>query len=409
MTFNTNQRRGGLLLCALVVAATVFYAKDNYALDKNALDKNTKENDETLRINSTMARIGNTLTELFPVILNEVRFDDPENKKVIDDDIERIVSLIKTAGPHFDQRSKPSQISYDILLENLQESQRAIHVGNRNYAHNLLIEVVSICTSCHTQDSKQRTLFHGKSRDAFTSDFEYAEFNFLTRNYETAIQYYDRYLNSPYSLKPERVILTSVKKLLTIYAQVLNDPGRGAEHFKKLVQSGHLPPLVEKNVKEWIKGLDQLQANQASKVEDPTFEELDKYVHQYLGPLDAPGSAIVPTKKQKVYHLWLQGLLYRYFSSNPSPQTVPLLLYWLSINDRATNYSFYYSLADLYLKECMLKHTQHYMAKQCFDEYNEYITFSYSGSLGTQIPEDEQRELKRLRDIVYGGKSPKAK
>jgi hypothetical protein len=29
--------------------------------------------------------------------------------------------------------------------------------------------------------------------------------------------------------------------------------------------------------------------------------------------------------------------------------------------------------------------------------------------MGTQIPEDEQRELKRLRDIVYGGKSPKAK
>jgi hypothetical protein len=398
MRINTNLRPGGILLCVLLLTTTASYAKDDFAKDK----------DETQHINSTMTQIGNTVTELFPVILNETSFNNPENEKAIDNDIERIVSLIKTAGPHFNQGSKPSQISYDILLENLQESQRAIQVGNRNYAQNLLTEVVSICTSCHTQDSKQRTLFHGKGRDAFTSDFEYAEYNFLTRNYETAIQYYDRYLNSPYSLKPERVILTSVKKLLTIYAQVLNDPGRGAAHFKKLVQSGHLPPLVKKNTQEWIKGLEQLQANQASKVTDPTFEELDKYVHQYLGPLDAPGSAIVPTKKQKVYHLWLQGLLYRYFSSNPSPQTVPLLLYWLSINDRATNYSFYYSLADLYLKECMLKHTQNYMAKQCFDEYNEYITFSYSGSMGTQIPEDEQRELKRLRDIVYGGKSSKA-
>ncbi|MCG6970256.1 MAG: hypothetical protein LJE85_10860 [Gammaproteobacteria bacterium] len=366
------------------------------------------DSDQTLRLNATMTQLGNTISGLFPVFLNEISFDNPENEKIIDEGIERIVSLIKTAGPHFNQRSKPSQISYDILAENLRETQRAIQAGNRHYAQNLLIEVVSICTSCHTQDDKQRTLFHGKRRDAFSSDFEYAEFNFLTRNYETAIDYYDRYLKSPYSLKPERVILTSVKKLLTIYAQVLNEPGRGAAHFNKLIQSGRLPPLVEKNVTEWIKGLEQLQADQASKVTDPSFEELDKYVHQYLGPLNSPGSAIVPTKKQKVYHLWLQGLLYRYFSSEPSPQTVPLLLYWLSINDRATNYSFYYSLADLYLKECMLKHTENYMAKQCFDEYNEYITFSYSGSLGTEIPEEEQRELKRLRDIVYGGKSPKS-
>ncbi|KPJ92168.1 MAG: hypothetical protein AMJ53_09895 [Gammaproteobacteria bacterium SG8_11] len=361
-----------------------------------------KDNDQ-MALNATMTQIGNTITDLFPIFLNEISFNNPENEQTINDGVERIVSSIKTAEAHFNQRSKPSQISYDVLYENLQETQRAMQAGNKHYAQNLLIEVVSICTSCHTQDDKQRTLFRGKGRQAFTSDFEYAEFNFLTRNYEAAIEYYDRYLKSPYSLKPERIIFTSAKKLLTIYTQVLNEPGRGAAHFKKLLKSDYLTPLVEKNVKEWIKGLEELQANQASEVKEVTFEELDKYVHQYLGPLDSPGSAIVPTKKQKVYHLWLQGQLYRYFSSNPSVETVPLLLYWLSINDRATNYSFYYSLADLYLKECMLKHTQHYMAKQCFDEYNEYVTFSYSGSLGTEIPEEEQRELKRLRDLVYGG------
>jgi hypothetical protein len=341
---------------------------------------------------------------LFPIFLNEISFNNPENEKIISDGVDRIVSLIQKAGPHFTQRSKPSQISYDILYENVLETQRAMQVGNKHYAQNLLSEVVSICTSCHTQDDKQRTLFRGKGREAFTSDFEFAEFNFLTRNYEAAIVYYDRYLKSPYALKPERLIFTSAKKLLTTYVQVLNDPDRGVAHFRKLVKGGHLTPLVEKNAKEWIKGLEELQTNRASQVKDVTFDELDKYVHQYLGPLDSPGSAVVPTKKQKVYHLWLQGLLYRYFSSNPPPETVPLLLYWLSINDRATNYSFYYSMADLYLKECMLKYTQHYMAKQCFDEYNEYITFSYSGSLGTEIPEEERRELKQLRDIVYGGK-----
>lgn len=366
-----------------------------------------EDSSKDLSLNTTMTQIGNTITDLFPLFLNEIAFDNPENEVFINESVQRIVTLIQSAGPHFEQRSKPTQISYEILYDNLLESQRAMEAGNKHYAQNLLTEVVSICTSCHTQDDKQRTLFRGKDRDAFASDFEYAEYNFLTRNYETAIQYYDRYLKSPYSMKPERIIFTSAKKLLTIYTQVLNEPGRGVTHFKKLVQADDLPPLVEKNAQEWIKGLEELQANQAAQVKAPTFEELEKYVHQYLGPLDAPGSAIVPTRKQKVYHLWLQGLLYRYFSSNPSQEAIPTLLYWLAINDRATNYSFYYSLADLYLKECMLKHTQSSMAKQCFDEYNEYIKFSYSGSLGTEIPEDVQLELKKLRSVVYGGK-PKA-
>ena len=363
-----------------------------------------EDSSKDLSLNTTMTQIGNTITDLFPLFLNEIAFDNPENEAFINESVQRIVTLIQTAGPHFEQRSKPTQISYEILYENLLESQRAMEAGNRHYAQNLLNEVVSICTSCHTQDDKQRTLFRGKDRDAFASDFEYAEYNFLTRNYETAIHYYDRYLKSPYSMKPERIVFASAKKLLTIYTQVLNEPGRGVEHFKKLVQDEDLPPLVKKNAREWIAGLEELQANQASQVKSPTFEELEKYVHQYLGPLDAPGSAIVPTRKQKVYHLWLQGLLYRYFSSSPSRETIPTLLYWLAINDRATNYSFYYSLADLYLKECMLKHTQSSMAKQCFDEYNEYIKFSYSGSLGTDIPEDVQLELRKLRSAVYGGK-----
>lgn len=365
------------------------------------------KSDPPLQLNATMTQIGNIITDLFPVILNEISFNNPENQDLIQEDVNRIVSLIKTAGPHFEQRSRTSQISYDILYQNLEKTRRAMEAGNSHYAQKLLNEVVSICTSCHIQDDKQRTLFRGKDREAFTSDFEYAEFNFLTRNYKTALIYYDRYLNSPYSLKPERIIFTAAKKLLTIYCEVLNQPGAGAAHFKKLVASGKLTPLVEKNAKEWIKGLEELEANKASVVQEVTFKELDGYVHQYLGPLDSPASAVVPTKKQKVYHLWLQGLLYRYFADNPPAETVPLLLYWLSINDRATSYSFYYSLADLYLKECMLKHTEHYMAKQCFDEYNEYVTFSYSGSLGTDIPQDVQKELKYLRDVVYGGKPQK--
>ncbi len=357
-----------------------------------------------MRINLAMKKAGDTMLELFPIILNQARFNNVENEDNIKTGVNEIITSLGQAEPHFTQRAQTNQISYDILIEHLKESQQAINAGNKVYAQNMLQEVAYICASCHTQDDKSRTLFHGKNRDAFSSDYEYAEFNFLTRNYGLALDYYDRHLNSAYALKPERTILDTTKKILTIYAQIYNQPGKGARHLEKYVNNDKLPHLVKSKVVEWIKGLDELEANGAARVDKVSFEQLESYVHKYLGPLDKPGAAMVPTKKEIVYHLWLQGLLYKYYSANPPEQEVAKLLYWLAINDRATHYSFYYSLADLYLKECMLKHTGHNFAKMCFDEYKEYTTFSYSGSQGTAIPEEIQKELTTLRDIVYGAK-----
>ncbi|WP_455202270.1 hypothetical protein, partial [Kaarinaea lacus] len=71
------------------------------------------------------------------------------------------------------------------------------------------------------------------------------------------------------------------------------------------------------------------------------------------------------------------------------------------IIDRSINYSFYYSLADMYLKECMLQYTSHPYAKKCYEEYESYIVFSYSGSRGTDIPDDVAQELKALKVRVF--------
>jgi hypothetical protein len=358
-----------------------------------------------LSVNKTMKQIGETMTELFPIILNETKFQKPDNEDKINKDVDKIVQLIQSAEPHFKRRSKTNQISYTVLVEHLTDARKAMTRGNTRYAQHILKDTVTVCTACHTQDRQQRTLFSGAKRNAFSNDFEYAEFNFLTRNYDLALQYYDRYITSQASLKPEAMLLSSARKILTIYTQIYNRPGDAVGQFEKYLQGERLTPFVKASVSEWIKGLKQLEANNATEVKDLTFSELEKYVHRYLGPLDNPGAAVVPTKKERVYHVWLQGLLYRYLFDDPPEEVMPKLLYWLAINDRATSYSFYYSLADLYLKECMLNHTSHYYAKKCFEEYNEYVVFSFSGSAGTDIPEDRQAELDRFRDIVYGRKS----
>ena len=163
--------------------------------------------------------------------------------------------------------------------------------------------------------------------------------------------------------------------------------------------------MALRTLEQWELGLKQLETHNRPDPSKLSFEQLETYVHKYLGPLSRAGETLVPTKSEKVFHVWLQGLLYKYLNNNPHTDQAPKLLYWLALNARVTNYSYYYSLADLYLKECMLSHTQHPYAKKCYDEYREAVEFSYSGSLGTHIPEELQQELKQLRTKIYGKSS----
>lgn len=386
-----------LPVIAPILIITVFFC---YLISVPASAGNAEKPE--FEINTTMLAIGKNMAKLFPVLFRDDEFKALENKKLIQDSIDNILALFENAGPHFQSRTITFKTSFEVLEEHLRETRKAFEGGNSGYAQQLLKEAVSICTSCHTQDKKERTLFKETSRKSFTRDFEYAEFSFMTRNYGDAIKYYDNFLASPHEKATENEMLTALKRELTIFAQVYNDPGQGADHLREHLSKDKLTPYVQRNVTEWIKGLRELEGSNVFIENAKDFASLEALVHEYLGPMDNPGTTAIPSKKEVVFHVWLRGLLYTYLNKNPTQDEIPKILYWLSMNDRATNYSYYYSLADLYLQECMLIFTKHPYAKKCYEEYKEYIEFSYSGSLGTEIPDDLKKELETLHRKVYG-------
>jgi len=351
-------------------------------------------------VNPIMAQIGQTMDQMFPILFDDNKFSTPENKKYIANAIQKLQELFKTAKPHFDSKSLTYRISFDVIDKQLSDATTAMKYNNENYARNILKDFVSVCTSCHTQDSKLRTLFSGTTRAHFSNNLQFAEFNYMTRNYPTAIKSYDIYVKNNKDLS-EADLLTIMKRILTIYVQVYNRPEDAITELKKFKSYPHHTPFSAKNLEEWLVGLHDLVEQKVSKIKLTDFKQLKAQVYKILGPLDEPGSAEFPSKKEKVARVWLRGQLYHYLNTSPPKDEIPEILYWLAIVDRSINYSFYYSLADMYLKECMLQYTSHPFAKKCYDEYESYVTFSYSGSRGTDIPEDIQQELKALKVRVY--------
>ncbi len=354
-----------------------------------------------LTINQDMTKIGQTMTDLLPIIVNNKRFSLPSNQELIGKDIDRLIDLFAKVGPHFDAKSITYRVSYDVMFKHLQTTQSAHRTHNLVYTQALLRELVSICTSCHTQDNQSRTLFLGATRDTFDSDYHYAEFNYLTRNYPIAIEYYKRYLQAPRAEISEEKVLDTLRNLLIMQVQINQDPADALSTLTPYADSPKLSAYSRQTLHEWITGLYQLKKQPLPTKQQVSFKTIETLVHKYLGSLAEAGSSTIPEKPKQVLYIALRGLIYYELAQHPTEAQTPQLLYWLAVVDRSTRNSFYYSLSDLYLKECIVNYSKFPVAKNCYDEYEDYMLFSYSGSQGTSLPTDIQQEMDRLRKVVY--------
>ena len=173
----------------------------------------------TTSINEVMVEIGQTVENLFPILFDGQDIDDPSIQKQLGDTTQKISALFKRAKPHFDTKSPTYRISFKVINAQLADARIALKYKNYKHAKNIYKNFVSICSSCHTQDAKLRTLFNDTGRKAFANDLQFAEFNYMTRNYDQALSYYMKYLQNTGNIS-EADLLTTMKRILFTAAVV---------------------------------------------------------------------------------------------------------------------------------------------------------------------------------------------
>ncbi len=354
--------------------------------------------DPNLGLNQTMLRIGQTMETLFPLIVAHRPLDDKE-KQSLRESVASLQLLFAQVQPHMRARSETYQISYEYMQERLRNINKTLQSADLTDARSQLYELGSICSSCHTQDSRGRTLFPGAQRSRFDDDYSYAEFNFITRNYEEALRYFDAYLRSP-ARKTEYEIILPLQRIITMQLQVRNDPAALVKSLRAYLSLPQHTRETREHLQGWIGGLESMAAaNAAGEVDD--FSALERQVNRVLAePLRERG-AMYATPQQEVERVWLRGQLYRYLSRHYKRPEMPKLLYWLALSDRAIGYNFYFSLADLYLKDCITHYAEYPYARLCYQEYEAYLEHIYTGAAGEFMPDDVRDELTRLRQALH--------
>jgi hypothetical protein len=231
----------------------------------------------------------------------------------------------------------------------------------------------------------------------------------MTRQYQDAKRYYLSSLQTAQARYDHQTIST-LDRLLVIAIDIDKQPAEFRQWLSQFsnqlkqqasqAENSALNPLL-RDIEYWIKGIDNKQSTLLiSNLDHNKAKKLIKeHVLQYQG---TKGPVIINEEKRPFY-IWLRGQLHRLAYQENQLQAQDdraELLYWLAICDRVLEYQFQYSLSELYLKECIVGYPGSKYARQCYNELERDMVFSYSGSSGTHIPEDVKNSLETLKQSL---------
>lgn len=358
-----------------------------------------------------------SFVELVPYLRDHQALESQAVRESIIKNLESLKETFNKAG-HIGALSTPNYSpSLDSLQEHLDETIRAVRAENTSFASKRLQATMSLCISCHAQlpASAAGNFSSGLSdvtRQRFATDFDYAEFLFMKRNYRRGARYYERAIFDSldqlkrYSSDPaqvdlyqlERQLRLALRKMLTLYTKIEFHPARGVTFFNRVLNHQGLSAMTKRNIEVWIAELQKWQ-NKKINVRLNSPESVDQFIDQYLTPLSFT-ERVSRDARNDVLFLTASGILTKYLSHDIDSDISAKALYWLSVVERKLDHQFFFSLSDLYLKECISRFSSSAFARKCFEEYREQIVYGHTGSSGTHIPAQEQAELRRLESLL---------
>ena len=314
-----------------------------------------------------------------------------------------IANSFKTAR-HVEFFQKPGfRPSLMTINQHIDETIQSIQSHNYTFAQSRLKAIAALCVSCHSQLSESvskhafGSAISSEKRERFPSDFAYANYLFLVRRFGESSRYFEQTIKTHLEKAPSEdlalnhEINSSLRRVLSIYTKITFNPDKAENFLKGYQDQKNMNPLMKTTITEWIRALDKWK-----KFDPRNMGSISKFIKNKLVPLESNKEKL-SSGESDIAYLIASGVLSKYLTENPRSQLTPEILYWLSITERRLSNTYFFSLSDLYLKDCITLYPKNSFAKKCYQEYEDNITFGFSGSAGTDIPKEEKQELERLK------------
>jgi tetratricopeptide (TPR) repeat protein len=339
-----------------------------------------------------MGQIAEVTNRLYPALLQISAQSKRSELKQVSKDLDALQEHMRNLQEPLAKRPDSVKITYRTMMSQLDEAQAALQHGYIKHSSQLIYNATTLCMGCHSQDHVQKIGLTAHTLDAL-DDFNRGELYFMTRQYQAADAAFKNYLASRPKLTDDKTTLTAFYRLQVLAFDLLADGTTYTPWLQEIARKPMNIPL-RRDIQLWQKGIDYYQ--EVLRQHDTSAEQLDKLMQANV--FENGEAPVYISEQQRPLYIWLRGQLHKMAYQEQGND--PKLLYWLAICDRVLEYGYYYSLADLYLTQCIEGYSATPVAQQCLNEYRNYMIFAYSGSSGTHIPDEMQQELDRLESIV---------
>ncbi|MCP4914702.1 MAG: hypothetical protein GY909_16415 [Oligoflexia bacterium] len=364
---------------------------------------------------NVMGNVFQSFLDLIPYINNEMKFRDSSNEALIRKNLHKLNDAFSNAK-HLKSFASPGfKPSYDVIVEHLEHTVETFDSGNKVFARSRLKATAQICMSCHVQlksgaSTNIKRQLSKVGRSSFNSDYDYADFLYLTRNYGKAEVFYrneirNRILKNRKLRKIQKganthyldyTIDKSLRRLVTLHTRINYNPSKAMTVVKEYKNNKDISLKMREELEEWEEDLKTWIKN-PYKGKFSSKKELNNFLDKYLRKIDVDS---VADGSEDITFLVASGAIYRYLNKYPKSELAPELLYWVSIVDKQLSFNYLYSLSSLYLKQCISNYPKSKFARKCLAKYKSDIEFGYTGSGGTFIPKDEKDEITRLESLL---------
>lgn len=314
------------------------------------------------------------------------------------------LSLFFKSAKHAEFFQRPGfKPSLEAISNHLDETILSVEADSFIFAQKRLNVIGALCVTCHSQlpDSVSKNAFKenvkSEKRERFDSDFSYANYLYLVRRFDESKKYFHKVIDEALAKSQNisnREIVASLRKIISIDTKIKFNYEKAKDAIAKWEKDPRFSQNDKKMINRWGTSLKKWKGFTPSAI-----KAITGFIGINLSPLDMK-KEIIFTGEEDITLLISSGVLLNFLVENPKSEHAPEILYWLSMAEYRMGNSYFYSLGDLYLKDCIRKYPASPYAKKCYQEYADSIEAGYSGSAGTDIPINEKKELIKLKSLL---------
>ncbi len=357
--------------------------------------------DSKIQAKAIMGGVYESFVKVIPYVYSgensvEILKKDPAKKAELIKNLTDISDFFKSAK-HVEYFQRPGfRPSLDTMNGHLTDTINSVQNNNFAFAQKRLSAVTSLCISCHSQLSSHGTAnafgeaINKAKRSDFESDYAFGNYLYLVRHFDESEKYLNLALDNSLKSSKSHEMYSSMKRIISIHTKISFNYEKANAFVEKYKKDLRLPILAKNTFNSWGRSLASWKSFDPAKI-----GSIDEFIKTYLSPLEEMKEQV--SSDNDITLLIASGVLSKYLNDHPKTESASKILYWLAIAERRLSSTYFFTLSDLYLKECIKLYPSSPYAKKCYALYEQNVMLEYSGSSGTDLPPDEKRELVRIK------------